>query len=114
MTSLYGLRENNIGRPISELSSKDRAGNKCPVPFARNWPFGCFAQMVPDTYFPLIAEAIEMPDRSEPIDAARCVYGFSFQPMSIPTAKHQHAATSGFSRAYSFIIVSRSLAGSAT
>ena len=35
---------------------KDRAGNKCPVPFARNWPFGCFAQMVPDTYFPLIAK----------------------------------------------------------
>ena len=32
------------------------AGNKCPVPFARNSPFGCFAQKVPDTYFPLIAK----------------------------------------------------------
>jgi hypothetical protein len=33
---------------------KDRAGNKCPVPFARN----CFAQKVPDTYFPLIAKSV--------------------------------------------------------
>jgi putative cardiolipin synthase len=36
---------------------KDRAGNKCRVPFAGNRPFGCFAQKVPDTYFPLIAKS---------------------------------------------------------
>jgi len=41
---------------MARFAAKDRAGNKCPVPFARNWPFGCFAQMVPDTYFPFIAK----------------------------------------------------------
>jgi len=36
-------------------TTKDRAINKCRVPFARNAPFGCFAQKVTDTYLSLIA-----------------------------------------------------------
>ncbi len=27
-----------------------RAEKKCPIPFAENWPIGCFAQMLPDTF----------------------------------------------------------------
>jgi len=46
-------------RDFLSPTTKDRAGNKCPVPFARNSPFGCFAQKVPDTYFPLIAKRNE-------------------------------------------------------
>jgi len=38
--------------------TKDRATKKCRVPFARNSPFRCFAQKVPDTYLSLIAKAI--------------------------------------------------------
>jgi|GEM_PF-7011204 len=37
----------NCGFPIA----KDRATKKCRVPFARNSPFGCFAQKVPDTIY---------------------------------------------------------------
>jgi len=41
---------------MSSTLTKDRAMNKCPVPFARNSPFDCFAQNVPDTYLSLIAK----------------------------------------------------------
>jgi len=40
------------------MTVKARAVNKCPVPFARNSPFGCFARKVPDTYFPLMAKLL--------------------------------------------------------
>ncbi len=35
------------------MNVKVRAGKKCPVPFARDSPTGCFAQKVPDAFFPL-------------------------------------------------------------
>ncbi len=38
------------------MNAKDRLGNKCPVPFPTKRPKGCFAEKVPDTYFPLIAK----------------------------------------------------------
>ena len=48
-------QETNGSRLTLALLAQERAGKKCRVPFARNSPFGCFAQKVPDTYFPLIA-----------------------------------------------------------
>jgi len=42
----------------SVSTSKDRATKKCRIPFARNSPFGCFAQKVPDTYLSLIAKSV--------------------------------------------------------
>jgi hypothetical protein len=34
---------------------------KCPVPFPAERPFGCFAEKVPDTYFPLTDNASRFP-----------------------------------------------------
>ncbi len=36
---------------VVNLLAKEQPRNKCQVPFARNSPFGCCAQKVPDTYF---------------------------------------------------------------
>src|SRR6056297_2685708 len=44
-----------VTRSQAPARGKDRATKKCRVPFARNSPFGCFAQKVPDTYVSLIA-----------------------------------------------------------
>ncbi len=41
---------------VSAKIFKDQSIDKCPVAFARNWPLECFAQMVPNTYSPLIAK----------------------------------------------------------
>ena len=35
-----------------------RLGKQVSGPFARNWPFGCFAQMVLDTYRTLISRSL--------------------------------------------------------
>lgn len=41
-------------------ADKNRSGKRCRVPFAGNRPFGCFAQKVPDTFFPLIANILHL------------------------------------------------------
>jgi hypothetical protein len=46
--------------------TKYRARNKCPVPYARDSPFGCFAQKVPDTYFSAAPKLV--PCWSDPLE----------------------------------------------
>ncbi len=48
---------NPLRRSCQSLLVKDRATKKCRDPFARNSPFGCFAQKGPDTYLSLIAKS---------------------------------------------------------
>ena len=48
-TQLYDILED----------AKDRAGNKCPVPFVQSTRRASSSQKVPDTYFPLIAKRLE-------------------------------------------------------
>src|SRR6056297_1040810 len=48
-------RDSKRHQPLPVVARRLCPYHSCRVPFARNSPFGCFAQKVPDTYVSLIA-----------------------------------------------------------
>src|SRR6056297_485639 len=49
-------RDSKRHQPLPVVARRLCPYHSCRVPFARNSPFGCFAQKVPDTYLSLIAK----------------------------------------------------------
>jgi len=57
LTSCDNRFGDNEGTPVPNIENhKEQSENKCPVPFPAKRPEGCFAEKVPDTFFPLIAK----------------------------------------------------------
>ena len=64
--------------------TKDRAVNKCQVPFPAERPFGCFAEKVPDTYLPPTAKICRIPFIHRRIDSPRSTPWSCRKPSSTP------------------------------